>query len=113
MIVPSVPTWKMSSGVGSFADEQLAHHVREHDDVAERQKGNDALFRTGLPVVALEKHRWTGFYRGSPGTTKPRGKDGERTRLAKSAGAEDPEILHAWAELTHPAAPIFCGFVRF
>ena len=66
MIVPTVPTSKMSSGVGSLvlaffcaarkislslahrlfergdrllaADEQRHHHVREHDDVAQRQK---------------------------------------------------------------------------
>ena len=71
MIVPTVPTAKMSSGVGSLvlaffcaartislsplrhrlleradrllaADEQRHHHVREHDDVAQRQQRNAA-----------------------------------------------------------------------
>ncbi len=67
MTVPSVPTWKMSSGVGSFvlaffcaarkiffvarhgriervddaltADEQLADHVRKDDDVPAAARG--------------------------------------------------------------------------
>ncbi len=88
MTVPRVPTGKMSSGVGSLvlaffcaarkislsarhrlfergdgllaADEELRHHVREDDDVAQREKGDRAPLRAGRPlavVFLVEEHR--------------------------------------------------------
>ena len=87
MIVPTVPTGKMSSGVGSLVfaffcaarkislsraiasssalmrplapDEELRHHVREHDDVAQREERDDAPLRGAALAVAvvLEEHR--------------------------------------------------------
>ena len=77
MIAPTVPTAKMSSGVGSLvlalllrgeedllvaahrlvergdrslaADEELRDHVREHDDVAQRQQRERCRARRPLP----------------------------------------------------------------
>jgi hypothetical protein len=73
MIIPTDPMVKMSSGVGSLvlalrvvergdaplaADEELAHHVREHDDVPERQERGDPPLGRALAtfVFGLEEH---------------------------------------------------------